>query len=130
MRVLELEYNEAENLKQRQKNLLKQDNTDESVLHKQLAVLVSELAREIRRTLEYFQMQNRYAVVDKVFLAGGGARLDNLASQLALELDMQIVAHNPSAILTIPPSFDPGQWQEIAPQFSVAIGLALAEVTA
>lgn len=130
MRVLELEYNEAENLKQRQKNLLKQGSQEESVLHTQLAALVGELSREIRRTLEYFQMQNRYAVVDKVVLSGGGARLDNLAQQLATELDMPVAVHNPTAGLTVPPAFDPVQWQEIAPQFSVAVGLALAEVTA
>jgi type IV pilus assembly protein PilM len=130
MSVLELDYNEAENLKLRQKNLLKQDAQDESILNTHLGNLVSELAKEIRRTLEYFQMQNKYAVVEKVFLSGGGARLDNLAQQLALELDLQVVVHNPTAKLTVPPSFDPVQWQEIAPQFSVAIGLALAEVTA
>ncbi|MCE5285863.1 MAG: type IV pilus assembly protein PilM [Pelosinus sp.] len=130
MRVLELEYAEAETLKQRQRNLLKKDLEDESVLHTQLSVLVSELAKEIRRTLEYFQMQNKYAVVDKVFLTGGGAKLDNLAQQLASELDMFVAVHNPTANLSIPPAFDPAQWQEIAPQFSVAIGLALAEVTA
>lgn len=130
MRVLELEKGEAESLKQRQHNLLKFSDEDSSVLQSELAALVSELAREIRRTLEYFQMQNKYAVADKIFLSGGAARLDNLAQHLEAELDLPVTVINPTAKLAVPPSFDPAQWQEIAPQFSVAIGLALAEVTA
>jgi type IV pilus assembly protein PilM len=126
MEVLELDFAEAERLKQ--KKSFQKDTQEASVLHNQIAALIAELAREIRRTIEYFQVQNKYATVEKIFLTGGGARLPNLAAQLSAELNMTVLLTDPILKITISNSLDTMQWRDMSPQFSVAIGLALAEV--
>ncbi len=90
-----------------------------------MGMLVSDLTNEIRRTIEYFQMQNKEAVVDKLFLSGGGSRLGNLAEQLSMQLDMQVLLHDPLAVVEVHGSFDPQYVRDLGPQLAVAIGLAL-----
>lgn len=127
MRSLELEFTEAESLKKRQKGLLRRPDITESFtdIHQQLEILSAELVRELRRTLEYYQIQNKNAVIDKIILSGGGSKMDNLASHLSRQLEMSIVNHNVLAVVNTAPSFNKEYLQELAPQLAVAIGLAL-----
>jgi type IV pilus assembly protein PilM len=127
MRVLELEFPEAERLKQRQAGLLQRVGLadDQSTLHRQLYMLVSEIAREVRRTAEYYQIQNKGASIDKLILTGGGARLDNLSQHLTALLDTEVITHDPLAGITIPPSFDQQFTGALASQLAVAVGLSL-----
>jgi type IV pilus assembly protein PilM len=126
---LELDYSEAELLKQRQRGLLQaaSGNAPEgSSVHRQLTLIVEELSREIRRTADYYQAQNREAVIDGVILTGGGAQLDNLAGNIAAQLGgIEVKLHNPLGEIGITKSFDAEWLHTIAPQLTVAIGLAL-----
>lgn len=54
--------------------------------------------------------------------------MPNLAAQLSQELNMQVLLSDPSRRIAIANSLDGRQWRDTAPQFSVAIGLALSEV--
>lgn len=127
MNVLELEYQEAERLKQRQAGLLQRlETADESAtLHRQLHLLVAEIAREVRRTAEYYQIQNRGSTIDRLFITGGGARLNNFAEHLASMLDTEVVTHDPLAGMEIAASFDRHITHGNASQLAVAIGLSL-----
>lgn len=127
MQSLAIEYTEAEYLKQRQKGLLPWADLPEeqSDLHLQLESLVSELAREVRRTIEYYQIQNKAAVIEKIFLSGGGAKLDNLTRYFEEHLEKPVVMVEPMANIGMLLSFDKQYLRDIAPQFTVAIGLAL-----
>lgn len=127
MSVLSLDGSEAERLKHRQNNLLqKPDHQGEaSALHLQLQLLVDELARELRRTTDYYQMQHRDAIVENIFLTGGGAIMNNLAGNLAAQLDLPVTVHDPLTMLDVAPSFDKQYLSGIAPQLSVAVGLGL-----
>ncbi|MBC8015182.1 MAG: pilus assembly protein PilM, partial [Sporomusaceae bacterium] len=87
--------------------------------------LVTEFARDINRTAEYYQQQNKGVSIDKIFITGGGAKLNNMIESLAKKLDMPAVLHDPLTKLKIPTSFDKKQLQKIAPQLGTAIGLAL-----
>ncbi|HWR43645.1 type IV pilus assembly protein PilM [Sporomusa sp.] len=128
MQTLELDYMEAERLKQRQAGLLKRPDFEGElpILHQRLELLVAELAREVRRTFEYYQVQNREAVIDRIYLTGGGAKLDNLPQHLtALLGDVQVLQHNPLNSLTAISSFDEQYLRSISTQMAVAIGLAM-----
>lgn len=127
MSALNLEWNEAESLKQRQRNLLQRLDSDSEFtnVHNQLNLLVKELAREIRRTVEYYQMQNRNTTIDNFYLTGGGANIDNLAPNLSALLDVPVLTHNPLDFVDLSSSFDSNYLKTIAPQLSVAIGLGL-----
>ncbi|WP_425060712.1 type IV pilus assembly protein PilM [Sporomusa carbonis] len=128
MSALDLEFTEAERLKQRQMGLLQRVDYEgeRSFLHQQLFFVVEELAREVRRTYEYYQIQNREAIVEKIILTGGGAKLDNLAHHLAAQLeDIQVILHNPLAGIGISPSLDAGYVGEIDLRLAMPIGLAL-----
>jgi len=126
MQTLEIGMSEAEQLKQQQLILLREDiETQFSEVKQQLELLASEFARDIRRTAEYYQQENRGVIIDKVFVTGGGAKLGNLVKYLALQLDMSAVLHDPLVKLTIPSSFDKTHLAQVAPQLGTAIGLAL-----
>ena len=94
MQVLELDAEEAELLKQRQKNLLQAPGVvgQPTMVHQQLEILVAELVREIARTMEYYRMQNKDALIEKVVVTGGGAKLDNLMAHLVAGLNMPVIA--------------------------------------
>jgi type IV pilus assembly protein PilM len=126
MGTLELEESEAERLKERQKGLLPPTtNTIQSEIHEQMLLLVEELAREIRRTVEFYQIQNKEAVIEKVLLTGGGANLDNLIEQLNIMLDIPLSLHCPTERVEYSAAYDAQYIKSIAPRLSVAIGLAL-----
>lgn len=128
MQTLELEYDKAERLKLRQSGLLKHPDFagELPLLHQRLQLLVDELGREVRRTVEYYQVQNREAVIDSVYLTGGGSKLDNLLQHLAVQLgDVQLVKHNPLNVVSPVALLDRDYLQGMAPQLTVAIGLAL-----
>ncbi|MEN6413522.1 MAG: type IV pilus assembly protein PilM [Veillonellales bacterium] len=125
---LELPFAEAEHLKQRQQGLLQRVDAagkDASEIHQQMELLVNELAREVQRTIEYYRIQHKAAAVEKIFLAGGGARLANLAPYLAAQMDIPLTVHDPFGTVETAASFDRQYLTEIAPQYAVALGLAL-----
>jgi type IV pilus assembly protein PilM len=128
MRSLELGYGEAELHKEHQLGLLQAATNElaESHIHKQLMLIVEELGREIHRTADYYQAQNREAIIENIILTGGGAQLDNLLINLATLLaGIEVKLIDPLADLEISRSLDPGWLNSIAPQLTVAVGLAL-----
>jgi len=126
MQALKIEYNQAEHIKQQRLILLQEDVETEYIdVKHQLELLVAEFARDIRRTAEYFQQQNKDVIIDKIFITGGGAKLGNLVKTLALQVDMPAVMFDPLSKLKIPASFDRKKLEQVAPQLGTAIGLAL-----
>lgn len=124
--ALNLDLDEAERLKTRQQGLLQRDNTSEvSDLHNQLHMIVAEIATEIRRTAEFYQLQNQDAAVESILLTGGGSGLDNLIPNLIGQLGPNIRLHDPLAGLTGIDRFDELYLAQNAARFAVAVGLAL-----
>ncbi|WP_378956335.1 type IV pilus assembly protein PilM [Pelosinus sp. sgz500959] len=126
MQALSLQFNEAEDMKQQYKILGQEEISPEYVeVKKQFEFLVEEFTRDIRRTAEYFQQQHRNVILNKVFITGGGAKLNHLVESLATSLGMPAVMHDPLVKLNIPHSFDENYLKQVAPQLGTAIGLAL-----
>lgn len=128
--VMELSAEEAETLKQRQRVLPLQaleekPEEDAEELAQRMEGLAEELISEIRRTIEYYRVQNKEAVIDKVFISGGGARLGNLVEYIAASLAIPVCRHQPLENVVCSASFDPVYLDSIAPQIAVAAGLAM-----
>lgn len=132
MSTLNLDRMEAELLKKCQwKTVLKSPLVNESAkefeLRRNLQELIQELANEVMRTLTYYQAQNREGVIQKILLCGGGSRLENLAENLKGYLNIPVEILMPLPKLTIADTLDPQYVKEMAPQLTIAIGLALRE---
>lgn len=128
MRTLELDYSEAERLKYCQTCQLKHPDFEGQlpIVHQQLALLVDELAREVQRTVEYYQVQNREVVIDRLYLTGGGAKLANLPQYIAAKLGgVQVFLHNPLTAVISSAGLDEHYLQDMALQFAMSIGLAI-----
>ncbi len=130
MEGLEVGREEAEIIKQSTGELL-DESKDESapeVLVSQMDRIVGELAGEVRRTLEYYQVQNRNVSISNVFITGGGAKIDDLPKKLSAMLELPVMLHDPLAEMAISSSFNRQYLRGVGPQMSVAVGLALRGV--
>lgn len=125
--TLDLEIGEAELFKRRQKALLQRPDQEgeQSHLHRQLELVVNDLIREVLRTAEYYQMQNKEARLDKVLLCGGGAKLDNLSYHLAAQLGLPVSPQTFMPQLQAAEAIDQNYLQENFAQLAVAVGLAM-----
>lgn len=90
-----------------------------------IQVLINELSREVRRTIDYYITQNNRAVIDRIFLTGGGASKEDILPQVIKQLDMPIELHDPFAFIKTVSSFEPRFLQAIGAQMTIAIGLAM-----
>lgn len=96
-----------------------------SPAQEQMLLLVAELAREIRRTIEVYQSQHKEAAIEKIIVGGGGASLPHLVDRLKLFFDIPVILHDAAAAIEHSPAVDAGYLQDIGPRLGVAVGLAL-----
>ena len=127
MEGMTLGREEAELLKQKSAGLLNRtEGTDApGLMPEQMERVVGELVGEVRRTLEYYQVQNRNVKISQVFITGGGAKMEGLPAQLSQLLELPVFLHDPLADMEIPASFNRQYLRGIGPQMAVAIGLAM-----
>ena len=130
MEGFEIDREEAELLKQKDNDFLdiagSADNKE--IVKKQMDRIVGELAGEVRRTLEYYQAQNRSVNISRIIITGGGAKLAMLPGKLAQILDLPVTMHDPLALLELPASFNLQYLRGVGPQMSVAVGLAMRSI--
>lgn len=123
-------YPEAEQLKNKELNLLQAQPaiaTDDTyaALRQQFIILAEDLSREIRRTYEYYQMQNPRVVMDRIYLSGGGAKLAHLPEFLQKQLQLPVAVHDPLLTLQTVPMYDKQYLTAEAARLAIAIGLGL-----
>lgn len=88
-----------------------------------------ELTTELRRSLEFFQVQVGDLGVDQGFVAGGGSKLRSLVPLLSDTLGIPLETTDPWQGLQIDKSrFDLDYLRGLAPEFTVPVGLALRGV--
>lgn len=83
-----------------------------------LTTALAELLREIRRSLDFYKLQERQGELEKIFITGGTAQLPLLAETAAAELGLPAEVGRPDL---------PGVEQP-NPHLSIAYGLALREI--
>ncbi|MFC3859314.1 type IV pilus assembly protein PilM [Deinococcus antarcticus] len=92
--------------------------------------VLGDLITEIRRSLEFYRVQSGDVVVDRTFLAGGGAKLRGLSSAISDALGLRVEVASPwLTVQTDQANVDTGYLQTNAPEFTVPLGLALRGVS-
>ena len=91
--------------------------------------VLGDLITEIRRSLEFYRVQSGDVVIDRTFLAGGGAKLRGLAAAISDALGFRVEVASPwLTVQTDQANVDTGYLQTNAPEFTVPLGLALRGV--
>lgn len=88
---------------------------------------VSEiLLLEIQKTFDFFHQTTSADPIDRIYLAGGTARIQGLVELLERELRIPVEILDPFRKVSIKPSqFDAAYVSDIGPRMAVAVGLAL-----
>jgi type IV pilus assembly protein PilM len=89
-----------------------------------------DLTTEIRRSLEFYRVQSGDINVDRMFLAGGGAKLRGLADAIGDTLGFRVELGDPwLAVSFDDSSFDAAYLRSTAAELTVPLGLAIRGVT-
>lgn len=89
-----------------------------------LEAVASQLAQEIRISLDYYESQS-ISIVDRLYLTGGGSLLINLEEMLSHYLDIKIEIWNPLVGFEISEGIDQYELQSKSKYLAVSLGLAL-----
>lgn len=89
-----------------------------------LEPVVRDLAQEVARSLEYYQSQNEGAIIDRVVLAGGTARMEGLAEFFEAELHLPVATGRPLDGITLAKGVGEDVDADEA-LLAVAVGLAM-----
>jgi type IV pilus assembly protein PilM len=91
---------------------------------------VSEnIALEIQKTFDFFKATSSEDRIDRIFLAGGTAKVPGLRDLLADRFEAGVELLDPFNNITYNPrEFDPDYIKEIGPQAAIAVGLAVRKV--
>ena len=92
-----------------------------------IAPIVDNILADIERAIVTYNRQHRRKV-EKIILAGGGASLSGLVDHVARRFGLETAIGNPFH-RTVFPEFLQPLLKEIAPNFGVAVGLALRPIT-
>lgn len=94
-----------------------------------LSPVLGELVAETRRSLEYYTSRYPDAVISRLVVLGGTARLKHLDKFLSNELGIRVVIANPFEQLTIRKKDIPPEYaEELAPSLAISVGLALRDM--
>lgn len=88
---------------------------------------LKELALEIRRSFDYFHLQERSEEVNRLIINGGGSLLTNLSTFLNRELGIPVIDGSIPQKINVPKKLREKIEGEL-PLYSVALGLAIREV--
>lgn len=105
---------------------------DQNILLTELETVMTSWTSEIRRLISFYVGSAADSKPAKnLFLAGGGSLLPGFDQRLASEMQMEIHAMNPWRNFEVDAHhFDETYLHSTAPQFAVAVGLALREAVA
>jgi len=99
----------------------------DAVFHAISGVLM-DLATELRRSIEYYGTMHS-SMPEKAYLCGGAAKIPHLDAFLSRELGMPVEIGNPMKSVKVKVTGISDQHlREIAPTFSVSIGLAIRDM--
>lgn len=100
-----------------------------SKVYEALRPVLVDLTTEIRRSLEFFRVQAGDADIDRMVLAGGGAKLRGLPEAIGDALGFPVDLANPWLTVNVDENrFDPEHLRKLGPEYAVPLGLALRGV--
>ena len=89
---------------------------------------LASLQQQIQRALQMYTATTHKPMPTKVYLTGGVANLPNAQSELDRELSIPVEIFNPMANMHISDKLNAEQLLGIAPQLTIAVGLATREL--
>lgn len=116
--TLGLDVKSAEELK------LNPDNQSLSKITATLESVLSNLANEIRLSLDYYESQSTSSVA-KIFLSGGASKFSGLKGMLANILGIEVEYWDPLKQIILSSEIDSKEAETLSGQLAVAVGLAL-----
>ncbi|MBI5630356.1 MAG: type IV pilus assembly protein PilM [Elusimicrobia bacterium] len=87
-----------------------------------IVTVVKDLVGEVHRSVDFYLSQGAERSIGRIVLMGGTAKVKNLAKHLTAELKVPVSVLDPLSFLKQIPADFP---KELAPDFAVALGLAL-----
>jgi type IV pilus assembly protein PilM len=88
--------------------------------------LLQDFTSEVKRSIDYFQSQNKEQMIKQIILAGGGANLGRLADYLSNRMNLPVLLGNPSEQVKIPKKLSqPDNIQLFKASLAPCLGLAL-----
>ncbi len=106
-------------------DLLSPEDEERLRVREVMEPVVRDLAQEVARSLEYYQSQYEGAVVDKVILVGGSARIEGLAEFFEAELGLTVEEGRPLDGISLSPKLPVEDVERDEPVLAVAVGLAM-----
>lgn len=103
------------------------DRVEEREITSVMMPLVASLLTEISHAMQAYNRKTTRKI-QKVDFTGGGSQLKGIIELAASHFGIEVTRGNPFSRVVTPPFIQP-MLQEISPSFSVAIGLALHELT-
>ena len=114
---------------QEQAEALKGGATDDKVAADQVAAVIESAAaaliEEIHHALSFFWTAATDETIDKVYLSGGVSRMPGLSQQLSERVQAPVEIAKPFAHVSVDKAVDTPQLRQQAPEFAVALGLAI-----
>ena len=101
------------------------DKISSDELKQIVSSVISEWSIEIRRALDFYYSANLDEQIKSIMLSGGGAHIKEFRQLLTTETSSDVEIINPFRKLHIDKHFDPSYLEQIAPQASICMGLAL-----
>jgi len=108
----------------------KREQFNPSRVYESLRPVLVDLTTEIRRSLEFFRVQQGDANINRMYVSGGGAKLRGLPEAIGDALGFKVEMGDPWLPLTVDPNrFDTQYLMKTGPEYTVPIGLALRGVS-
>ncbi|MBT0586091.1 type IV pilus assembly protein PilM [Alteromonas oceanisediminis] len=89
-----------------------------------LPIFLSNLQQQINRAIQMYISTTHAQRPQKLLICGGGAVIDDIASLLSQDLGLAVEVFNPLANVAIDKKVNAEQLQKLAPQMTIALGLA------
>ena len=125
-RELKVSYEQAEALKM---GLGIADKHRQEEVLAVMAGISGELVEEIQRSFEFFRTTAADAVIDKMVISGGCAKIKGLDRFLSYRLGLPVSVANPfQGLYYSDKVFDPEYLHDMAPLAAVSMGLALRRI--
>ncbi|MBI5200113.1 MAG: type IV pilus assembly protein PilM [Elusimicrobia bacterium] len=130
MKALQLDIAKAEEAKKKhgliidaeeKEKALQEGNREALGVSQAISGVVRDLVAEVHRSVDFYLSQGPERSIGRIQLAGGSARMRNLAKHLTGELKVPVDVMNPCAFLKTPTDVP----TELQPALGVVVGLAL-----
>jgi len=124
-RQLNVDFEEAENLKLGNR----MDEASQKVIQEVLRSALNSLATEVAKSLDFFHSQSSHEKVDRLFLSGGCAKINGIEKVVEEQAGIPVEIVNPfKEVDCSKRDLDVDYLKEMEPIMAVSVGLALRRV--